>query len=87
VRDGIEINKPKTMKERIVIAKKCVSNLKLSIPAIIDGMDDRVGKTYTGWHDRLYIIGKDGKVAYKGGKGPGGFKPLEMEKELKKLLK
>jgi len=87
VKDGIEINKPKTMEERVAIAKTCYSKLGLSFPAIIDGMDDKVGNTYAGWPDRLYIVNKKGKIAYKGEKGPGGFKPLEMAAKLKQLCK
>ena len=75
------------MEERMAVARTCYSDLGLSFPAIVDGMDDKVEKAYAAWPDRLYIVGVDGKIAYKGGKGPGGFKPLEMEKALKELLK
>jgi alkylhydroperoxidase family enzyme len=36
--------------------------------------------------DRLYVIGSDGRVAYKGGRGPFGFSPGEMEQSLVMLL-
>jgi len=32
--------------------------------------------------DRIYVIDRDGRVAYKGGRGPFGFKPGEMEQTL-----
>lgn len=67
------------------MAQTCMRELKLSIPAVVDGMDDKVSKAYAGFPDRLYIVDKDGRVAYKGDRGPRGFKPLEMEKALKKL--
>ena len=75
------------MEERVEIAKTCYSNLGLSFPAIIDKMDDKVEKDYASWPDRLYIVGKTGRIAYKGGKGPGGFKPQEMAVKLKQLCK
>ena len=56
------------------------------LPAIIDDMDDTVRAAYRGMPDRLYIVDKEGKIAYRGGKGPYGFKPLEMEEALKRLL-
>jgi hypothetical protein len=31
---------------------------------------------------RLYLIDADGKVAYKSGRGPFGFKPGELEQAL-----
>ena len=73
------------MEERIAVARTCYSNLGLTFPAVIDGMDDKVEKAYAGWPDRLYIVDKKGKIVYKGGKGPRGFKPLEMEEKLKKI--
>jgi hypothetical protein len=48
--------------------------------------DDRVGNAYSGMPDRLYVIDRDGKVAYKGGRGPFGYKPGEMEQSLVMLL-
>jgi hypothetical protein len=35
---------------------------------------------------RLYVIDPAGKVAYKGGRGPFGFKAREMEQVLIMLL-
>ena len=49
---------------------------------VVDTMDDRVGHAYSGMPDRLYVIDRAGKVAYKGGRGPFGFKPGEMEQSL-----
>lgn len=85
VKAGIEINQPKNMEERVAVANTCYSNLGLTFPAIIDGMDNKVEKDYAAWPDRLYIVDKKGRIAYKGGKGPGGFKPQEMAVELKKI--
>jgi len=87
VKSGIEVNQPKSIEERVAIAKTCYETLGLSFPAVIDGMDDKVEKDYVAWPDRLYIVDKKGKIAYKGGKGPGDFKPLEMEARLKQLCK
>jgi len=33
-----------------------------------------VEKAYTGWPDRLYLIDKEGRVAFKSAPGPFGFK-------------
>ena len=56
------------------------------MPLLVDGMDDPVGKAYSGMPDRLYVIGRDGRVAYKGGRGPFGYKPGEMEQAIIMLL-
>jgi hypothetical protein len=58
----------------------------MSIPLLVDEIDDRVGHAYSGMPSRLYVIDTEGKVAYKSGRGPFGFKPAEMEQALVLLL-
>jgi hypothetical protein len=58
----------------------------MTMPLLIDEMDDRVGHAYSGMPDRLYVIDRGGRVAYKGGRGPFGFKVGEMEQALALLL-
>lgn len=70
--------------DRTENAKLCVGALKLNVPTVIDKADNKVNAAYAGWPDRLYVVGKDGKIAYKGGPGPAGFKPAEVEEWLKK---
>ncbi len=56
------------------------------MPLLVDEMNDRVGHAYSGMPDRIYVIDPSGRVAYKGGRGPFGFKPREMEQSLVMLL-
>jgi hypothetical protein len=83
---GIKVNQPKTYEDRVKVAGECLKDLKLSIPCLVDDMQNTAQKAYAGWPDRFYVIDKGGKVAYKGGPGPGGFKPADAEAALKKLL-
>ena len=53
--------------------------------ASLQDIADRVGHAYSGMPDRLYLIDKSGRVAYKGGRGPFGFKPGELEHAIKDL--
>lgn len=53
---------------------------------LIDNMDNAVEEAYAAWPDRLYVVGKDGAIVYKGGAGPQGFNPREMEEALEKLI-
>ena len=57
-----------------------------SRPLLVDELDDRVGHAYSGMPSRLYVIDTEGKVSYKSGRGPFGFKPGEMEQALVLLL-
>ncbi len=83
---GIAVKQPLSENERTGVARRCCSSLKMSMPMVVDEMDDRVGNAYSGMPDRLYLIDRRGRVAYKGGRGPFGFKPGEMEQALVMLL-
>lgn len=80
------IKQPTSDEERSSVAKTCCTALKVAMPMVVDTIDDRVGNAYSGMPDRLYIIDKWGKVAYKGGRGPMGFKSGEMQQSLLMLL-
>lgn len=62
-----------------------MTKLGIKLPAIVDGPDNAVERAYTGWPDRLYVIDRDGTIAHKSAAGPFGFKPAEMEADLKRL--
>ena len=49
-------------------------------------MDDAVAKAYAAMPERLYLIGKDGTVVYKGGMGPMFFRPPEWEQAIRDYL-
>jgi alkylhydroperoxidase family enzyme len=83
---GVVVKQPKTMQEREEVAKNCCAALEMSMPLLVDRIDDRIGHAYSGMPDRLYVIDRQGRVVYKGGRGPFGFKPGEMEQSLAMLL-
>ena len=83
VRDAVLFSAPKSDGEREGVASACVRKLGIEAPALVDGMDNRVEAAYTGWPDRLYVIGRDGRVKYKSRPGPFGFKPAEVEPVLR----
>lgn len=85
-RVNIDIAQPKTSAERTLAAVHCCDSLKMALPMLVDGIDDTVGRTYSGFPDRLYLIDREGRVAYKGGRGPYGYKPRELEQALILML-
>ena len=85
-RAGVAVAQPRPFEERTGVDAQCCTALKMTMPLLVDELDDRVGHAYSGTPDRLYIIDRDGKVAYKGGRGPFEFKPGEMEQSLLMLL-
>ena len=79
---GIAVAQPTTWTERKDVAARCCSTLKMTMPLLVDTLDDRVGHAYSGMPDRLYVLDAEGRVVYKGGRGPFGFKVGEMEQAL-----
>jgi type I thyroxine 5'-deiodinase len=85
VRDRVLFADPTSFGERAHVAGLCVRNLKIDIPALVDGTDNATERAYTGWPDRLYVIDREGRVAYKSAPGPFGFKPHEMAATLERV--
>lgn len=85
-RDEVVFENPKTIAERNDLAQICIRDLKVGFPAVVDGIDNAVEETYTGWPDRLVVVDADGKVAYKSGAGPFGFKPAGVKRTLAGLV-
>ena len=82
----LAIEDPIDFLERQEVCTACVDDLNIPIPAIIDHLDDRVNKAYAAHPDRMYLVGKNGKIAYAGARGPSGFKPDELEKAITREL-
>jgi len=82
IKEGILVSTAKTFSDRDSAANTCVVKLGIHIPALVDDMNDSTERAYTGWPDRLYVIDREGRVAYKSTPGPFGFHPDEMAKVL-----
>jgi len=85
-REGILFAQPTSYGERAEVARVCSLKLELSIPTLVDDMDNSTDLKYYALPDRLYLIGRDGRVAYRGGPGPFGFVAAELEEAIEKYL-
>ncbi len=79
VAEGVEYAQTRSLAERQSLATACATGLKLDIPILIDTMDNAAALAYGAWPERLYVLSESGTVVYKGGKGPYGFAPDELE--------
>ena len=77
-----EVEQPVSTEERRGVAVEFLDEMKLEIPALLDNIDDKTASDYASLPDRLYLVGKDGKIAYAGDKGPRGFKIDELEQAI-----
>ena len=84
---GIEIAKAKNYEEKEGYASVCVRTLGIKFTTVVDKMDAKVESNYMGWPDRLYLVGKNGRIAWKGDPGPQGFKPPQLEAAIEAELR
>ena len=85
-RAGIALTDPQSAAERTEVAHSCAVGMRTSIPVLIDEIDNEVARQYGGWPDRLYLIGRDGRIAFQGAEGPFGFKPEQLEQAIEAEL-
>ena len=85
VKEGVLLASPRSDDERSSTASACVRNLGIRMPAVLDHIDNRTERAYTGWPDRMYLIDRNGRVAFKSAPGPYGFSTRELERSLQRI--
>ncbi len=86
VKAGICLLQPKTVDERITVAKSFIQEMKFKIPLLLDTMDNATADEYGALPDRLVVIDKTGAVAYAGAIGPHGFDPDAWLATIRKVI-
>jgi len=86
VKDDVVYASPADSNERQDLANVCVVKLGIEMPALVDTFDDSTDTAYSGWPDRLYVIDREGKIAYKSAPGPFGFKPADLARALTAIV-
>jgi hypothetical protein len=51
-----------------------------------DTMDNALATRHAALPDRIYVVGKNGRIAWKAAPGPFGFRPAEAWRAVMKLL-
>ncbi len=86
MKEGVLFASAQTDGQRSNTASACVRNLGIHIPAILDSIENKTERAYTGWPDRLYMIGTDGRVAFKTAPGPYGFSTRGLQQALERVV-
>jgi hypothetical protein len=84
--EGVVLRQHQSIEERVTVGQTCMLRLDLQLPGLVDEMDDGVTRAYNAVPERLYLIGSDGTVAYKGGMGPIDFKPKQWREAISDYL-
>jgi hypothetical protein len=61
-----------TTKERTEAAVACGLTLNLDMPIAVDAIDNKVGRAYAGWPNRMVVVGTDGKILFASTPSPRG---------------
>jgi hypothetical protein len=74
------VEEPTSIGERRAVAGECLRALGFDrFATVVDGMDDAVNRAYAAAPVRLYVVARDGTVAYKSGRGPFELDPKAFE--------
>ena len=84
--DSVLYAQPTTLAERTEVASACALRLDLTMPMLIDDLENSTDRKYYALPDRLYLIGRDGHIVYRGLPGPFGFIVAEFEKAIERYL-
>jgi len=79
VENNVLFRQHQSYEEREEVASTCSLDLRMSIPILVEEMDNGVDEAYGAAPERLYLIGADGRVAYHGGAGPHFYDLDEWE--------
>jgi hypothetical protein len=85
-KDEFVFKQPRTIEDRLELARLLPKRLKLRMPIAVDPMDGRADKAFAAWPERIYVLAPGGRVIYRAAPGPFGFKPEEAEESLSRFL-
>ncbi len=86
IKFGIFFAEPQNLTERTEMAETCSRGLDLTIPTLIDSMDNAAEQTFQSWPERLFVLSATGQITYQGGKGPYDFNIDELYQFLSATL-
>ena len=69
------INQQTTYAQRCTTAKMLIDEKKLTMPFLVDSMNNKTNQDYAAQPDRVFVVDREGKIVVAAGRGPFGFKP------------
>ena len=75
-----------TIEDRFAAARAGVERLGLTMPVLVDRMDNGASNAFAAWPERIYVVDAAGRIAHAGGPGPFEFDPDAAFAALNELL-
>ncbi len=85
-RANIDQPMARNLTEKTGYAQVCARKLNIRYPLAVDGMDRAVETAYHAWPSAVYIIGRDGRVAWSSRLGEFEFQPALMERAIQEAI-
>ena len=84
--DDVLIANHTTLEARFAAAREGVKRLGLTMPVLVDDLDDAVGEAFAAWPERIFVVDESARIVFAGGPGPYEFDPDAAAAALETLL-
>ena len=74
-----------TLEERFAAAREGVTRLGLTMPVLVDDLDDAVSEAFAAWPERIFVVDAGARIVFAGGPGPFEFDPDAVAAALEML--
>ncbi len=85
-KEGIDLPAARSLAEKQQHAALCLRKLSLPFAVVVDGMDAAAEQAYQAWPSRLYLVSRDGKVAFQTRLGELDFHADDLERAIHQVL-
>jgi len=85
-KEGVDLPAPRNLAEKQDRAALCVRKLTLPFAVEVDGMDAAAEQAYQSWPSRLYVVDRNGKVAFQTRLGELDFHADALERAIREIL-
>ena len=72
---NLDISEHVNFGDRCETAQRLIDDNELTIPTLIDDIENSTDQAYSAKPDRIFLVRTDGRLAVAGDKGPKGFEP------------
>jgi hypothetical protein len=84
--NGQQVFAHESDKDRQQLAELCTTSKNLTLPTVLDKLDNAVEIAYAAFPDRIYVLDANGIVRHKTKPGPRGWDVSEPRAALDRLL-
>ena len=63
VDEGVLFASHTTIEGRFEAAHQAVARLGLTLPVLVDRLDDAASNAFAAWPERIYVVDRDGRIA------------------------